>query len=98
MKKRIINAPVPDTLAMLKRRVPPDFRKRLDEMSVDAVGLVMLPIPDLYYFADLASKSANVLVSEITGTCPQHVTTLGIFGEIAAVSEAMQVIDDDSNG
>ncbi len=94
MKKRIINAPGTDTLAMLKRRVSSEFRQRLGLIRVDAIGLVMLPIPDLYFCADLASKCADVAVTEITGTCPQHVTTLAIFGEVSAVHEAMRIIED----
>ncbi|MEN0615216.1 BMC domain-containing protein [Klebsiella indica] len=97
MKKRIINAPTPETLAMLKRRMPSESRSRLERVRIDAVGLIMLPIPDLYFYADQASKSAHVAVSEIFGSCPQHITTLAIFGEVAAVNEAMRVIEDDDN-
>ena len=82
---------------MLKRRMPSEARNRLDMVRIDAVGLIMLPVPDLYFYADLAGKSAHVAVSEIFGSCPQHITTLAIFGEVAAVNEAMRTIEDDSN-
>ncbi|WP_038149657.1 BMC domain-containing protein [Vibrio litoralis] len=98
MKKRIINAPSPDTLTMFKRRVPSEFRQRLGLIRIDAIGIAMLPIPDLYFCADLASKCADVAVTEITGSCPQHVTALAIFGEVSAVNEAMRTIEDDLNG
>lgn len=97
MKKRIINAPAPEVLAMLKRRMPGEFRSRLDLIRIDAIGLIMLPVPDLYFYADMASKSAHVVVSEVFGSCPQHVTTLAIFGEVAAVNEAMRTIEDDDS-
>jgi len=97
MKKRIINAPTPEILSMLKRRMSSESRDRLEMVRIDAIGLIMLPIPDLYFFADQASKSAHVAVSEIFGSCPQHITTLGIFGEVAAVNEAMRIIEDDAN-
>lgn len=80
---------------MLKRRMSGESRSRLDLISIDAIGLIMLPIPDLYFYGDLANKSANVVVSEIFGTCPQHITTLAIFGEVSAVNEAMRIIEDD---
>jgi len=96
MKTRIINAPAPETLAMLRRRMPSEFRTRLDLLRVDAVALIMLPVPDLYFYADLASKSASVMVSEIFGSCPQHITTLAIFGEVAAVGEVMRIIDQEA--
>lgn len=98
MKIRLINAPAPETLAMLRRRMPSEFRTRLDLLRVDAVALIMLPVPDLYFYADLASKSASVMVSEIFGSCPQHITTLAIFGEVAAVGEAMRIIEQDAGG
>ena len=97
MKKRIINAPTAETLAMLKRRMPSESRNRLESIRIDAIGLIMLPVPDLYFYADLASKSAHVAVSEIFGSCPQHITTLALFGEIAAVNEAMRIIEDDDS-
>ncbi|WP_409306662.1 BMC domain-containing protein [Pectobacterium sp. B1J-3] len=97
MKKRIINAPTPDILAMLKRRMPGEFRSKLDLIRIDAIALIMLPVPDLYFYADAACKSANVVVSEIFGSCPQHITTLAIFGEVSAVNEAMRFIEDDDN-
>ncbi|MBG6240401.1 MAG: BMC domain-containing protein [Candidatus Symbiopectobacterium sp. Clec_Harlan] len=96
MKTRIINALTPDIVAMLKRRMPSEFRSRLDLLRIDAIGLLMLPVSDLYFYADLASKSANVVVSEIFGSCPQHITTLAIFGEVAAVNEAMRMIENDN--
>ncbi|MBG6248118.1 MULTISPECIES: BMC domain-containing protein [Symbiopectobacterium] len=96
MKTRIINAPTPDIVAMLKRRMPSEFRSQLDLLRIDAIGLLMLPVPDLYFYADLASKSANVVVSEIFGSCPQHITTLAIFGEVAAVNKAMRMIENDN--
>lgn len=80
---------------MLKRRMPAESRNRLEMVRIDAIGLIMLPVPDLYFYADQASKSALVVVSEIFGSCPQHITTLAIFGEVAAVNEAMRMIDDD---
>lgn len=96
MKTRLIKGPTPDTLAMLQRRMPAEFRARVGLIRIDAVGLLMLPVPDLYFYADLASKSAQIVVTEITGSCPQHVTTLAIFGELSAVEEAMRVIAHDA--
>jgi len=93
MNKRIINAPAPAIVTMLKRRMPSELRSHLDDIRIDAIGLLMLPVADLYFFADVASKSASVVVSEIFGNCPQHITTLAIFGEVAAVNEAMRIIE-----
>lgn len=91
--RHIINAPVFNVRKMLERRVPADVRKRLEDTGYDAVGLVQTSIASLFCYADIASKASNVLVVEITGSCPQHITTLAFFGEISAVTTAMQAIE-----
>jgi len=96
MNARIINAPRPEVLHMLERRMPPDARARLQEQAFNAVGLVQTSLPDLYYFADLAQKAANVFTVELFGSCPQHITTLALFGETSSVRAAMQAIRNDS--
>ncbi|MGR6979973.1 BMC domain-containing protein [Testudinibacter sp. P27/CKL/0425] len=93
MKKRLISAPSQEVLNMMKRRMSSEARTLVGQQYIDAVGLLMLSIPELYFYADLAAKSANVIVSEITGSCPQHVTTLAILGEISAVKIAMEAIE-----
>lgn len=97
MKIRIINAPSREIFEMMKRRMPSDARNLLNNYPVDAIALLMVSIPDLYFYADYASKSANVVVSEIFGSCPQHVTTLAILGEISAVKAAVQAIEEINN-
>lgn len=65
---------------MLKRRMPSESRNRLESIRIDAIGLIMLPVPDLYFYADLASKAHMLRYPEIFGSCPQHITTLALFG------------------
>ncbi|WP_300472358.1 BMC domain-containing protein [Breoghania sp.] len=50
-------------------------------------------ITDLFYFSDIAMKAADVFTVEIYGTCPQHVTSLAVLGEISAVKTAMETIE-----
>ncbi|MDJ0932694.1 MAG: hypothetical protein QNJ43_19980 [Breoghania sp.] len=38
-------------------------------------------------------KAADVFTVEIYGTCPQHVTSLAVLGEISAVKTAMETIE-----
>lgn len=91
--RRIINALGTDVRTMLERRVPADVRKRLAERNYDAVGLVQTSIVSLFHYADVAGKASGVLVTEITGSCPQHIATLAFFGSIAEVNAAMQAIE-----
>ncbi len=92
MQIRIINAPAPDLLEMLARRVAPGVRKWIEENRVSAIGFVQASVPDLFHFADIAGKSAHVMTVELSGTCPQTTTTLAVLGETASVRAAMDAI------
>lgn len=92
MATRIINAPHPDVLQMLQRRMPPHGRAWVQANRVDSVGLMQIPVADLFYFSDLALKAAGVFTVELYGTCPQHVTSLAILGETSSVRMAMDAI------
>ena len=94
MTIRIINAPQENVLEMLQRRVSPHVRKWIEDNPISALGLVQVPVPDLFYFADIAGKAANVFTVELFGTCPQTTTTLAVLGEISAVHTAMEVIKE----
>ncbi len=91
-KTRFIRAPRPGTLAMLLRRVHPDMREELQGKQFDAVGLVQCDLPSVFYLADVGQKAANVVAAEISGHCPQHISTVAFFGDTAAVSAALTTI------
>ncbi|MEL7566062.1 MAG: BMC domain-containing protein [Dehalobacterium sp.] len=57
-----------------------------------AVGLVQGALADMITAADVAEKAAQVEVEEIRGICPQHVTLIGIFGDIADVDAALKAV------
>jgi microcompartment protein CcmL/EutN len=44
--------------------------------------------------ADVAEKAADVRVFDLRGLCPQHITMIGIFGDIADVKAGVQAIQD----
>lgn len=98
MNIRIINAPRPDVLEMLEHRMRLDVRERMKGQHFDAVGLVQSSVADLFFFADIASKAAAVTTVEILGNCPQHMSTLAVFGETSAVRLAMQAIETEGHG
>ena len=64
---------------MLLRRMPPDCRKDILGMKVDAVGLVQTDLPNLFYLADVGAKAGSVSAVELHGTCPQHINTIGFW-------------------
>lgn len=67
----------------------------LTKESMDSKALALLhgDVCDLIYAGDLAQKEADTIVFEIGGTCPQHLTCLGILGEVSAVEEAVKRIE-----
>ena len=97
MNYRIINAPLPEVLHMLERRMPPDMRSRMRDRSFDAIALIQTSVPDLFFYADLAQKASSVFTVELFGSCPQHISTLAVFGETSAVTAAVQAIEASQN-
>ena len=87
MDIRIIKSPTKGTLDILMRRkgslstIVPD--------SVDAIGLVQGKLIDMVVAADIAQKSVGVTVEDIKGSCPQNMILLAIFGDTAAVEQAL---------
>ena len=69
--------------------------------SVDAIGLVQGKLIDMVVAADIAQKSVGVTVEDIKGSCPQNMILLAIFGDTAAVEQALTDIriklEEDSN-
>ena len=90
---RIINAPGKHVVEMISRHLPADVRKRLDEIVYDSIALISAPVPNIYYYADVAMKAGDVFASELLGNCPQHTTTLVLFGNIASVKAAIGAIE-----
>lgn len=92
MISRLINAPHADVLHMLQRRMPLDGRTWLETHRVGAVAIVQVPVPEIFALADVALKAADVFATELHGNCPQHVSSLAIFGETSAVRAAVDAI------
>lgn len=89
MEYRIIKSPSPGTLDILLRRKssPAPITARYD-----AVGLVQGRLIDMVFAADIAEKSAGVVVEDIKGQCPQNMIMLAIFGDTASVEVAIKDI------
>jgi len=91
LRIRFIKSPTPNTIVLLAQRVSPERRERIKGVW-DAVGLVQGPLADIFSAADIAEKTANVIVEEIRGVCPQHMTMIAIFGDTASVETALRAI------
>jgi ethanolamine utilization microcompartment shell protein EutS len=92
MKIEFIKSPSPGAMAILARRSTgmPDAVPQ----TPGAVGLVQGALAEMIAAADIAEKEATVQVEEIRGVCPQHITMLAIYGDIAAVECALKAIKE----
>ena len=42
---------------------------------------------------DIAQKAASVSIAEVTGMCPQHMSMICVFGDVAEVAEALKAVN-----
>ena len=97
-KVRIITAPDDRTLELLKRRTGPDGKIILSGPRPGAIALFEAKLPDLYYLADVAMKAHNVTALEVTGGCPQHISTIALVGDTADVRQAAKLVKEACSG
>jgi len=92
---QIISHPSPGVFEFLRQRAGAVGKKLLTEVEVPyaAVGLIQGKVVDMIAAADVAEKAANVRVFDLKGICPQHITMIGIFGDIADVKASIQAIE-----
>lgn len=91
---QVIKKPSRGTVRLLQRRVYDQQVKTLLEKSgIDAVGLLQGQVAELIAAGNVAEKAARVEIAEVTGSCPQHMTVIGIFGETSAVTEAVKAVE-----
>jgi ethanolamine utilization microcompartment shell protein EutS len=89
---QFITHPGPGVIDMLMTRMGASGKKTLEIVSFSAVGLVQGRLVDMIAAADIAEKAAEVHVFDLKGSCPQHLTMIGIFGDIAAVKTSLEAI------
>jgi len=91
---RLISHPGPGVFELLRQRVGAVGKKVFAEAEVPftAVGLVQGRLVDMIAAADVAEKAADVRVFDLRGLCPQHITMIGIFGDLADVKAGIAAI------
>jgi hypothetical protein len=91
----LISHPSPGVFEFLRQRVGAVGKKIFADAEVPftAVGLVQGKVVDMIAAADVAEKAGNVRVFDLKGICPQHITMIGIFGDIADVKASMAAIE-----
>ncbi len=95
LSSRIISHPSPGVFEFLRQRVGVVGKKVFAEAEVPftAVGLVQGKLVDMIAAADVAEKAGDVRVFDLRGLCPQHITMIGIFGDIADVKASIEAIE-----
>ena len=96
MEFRIIKNPTQGAIDILMNRKGSP-RNQKPELF-DAVGLVQGKLIEMVVAADIAEKSNGVQVEDIRGSCPQNMIMLAIFGDTAAVEDALRAIKQDAEG
>ena len=91
----IISHPSPGVFEFLRQRVGAVGKKVFADAEVPftAVGLIQGKVVDMIAAADVAEKAASVRGFDLKGICPQHITMIGIFGDIADVKASMAAIE-----
>ena len=97
MEIKIIKNPSPGTTEILRGRI--HSKKIPTPEIVDTIGLVQGRMIEMIVAADIAEKAVGVVVEDISGSCPQNMILLAIFGDTAAVESALnQIREKFSNG
>lgn len=91
---QFITHPGPGVIEILASRMGATGRKSLQLVDFSAVGLIQGRLVDMIFASDIAEKAADVHVFDLKGTCPQHLTMIGIFGQIEAVKSALNAVRD----
>ncbi|MDO4976211.1 MAG: BMC domain-containing protein [Eubacteriales bacterium] len=89
---RIIYNPSKFVMDMFYRKMNAESRNELKDKKFEAIGLFQTTVSGVLYYADRAYKTSNVYPVEISGSCPQHITTLAFFGDTSAVETAMKMV------
>ena len=91
---QIISHPSPGVFELLRQRVGAVGKKIFAEAEIPfTAGLVQGKVVDMIAAADVAEKAGDVRVFDLKGICPQHITMIGIFGDIADVEASIAAID-----
>jgi len=93
---RLILAPSESVKKMLIRRMT--FGRAMEEAdsfksaSWGAVLLVQGTVPEIFYAADVGSKTSPVLTAELVGNCPQNIVSMAFIGGVADVKQVLSAL------
>ena len=89
---RLITHPGAGVVEILMSRMGASAKKAVQQIDFSAVGLIQGKLVDMIYAADIVEKTADVRIFDLKGLCPQHLTMVGVFGDIAAVKAGLDAV------
>jgi ethanolamine utilization microcompartment shell protein EutS len=90
---KTINSPSRGTINIILRKIHDEsIKSKLENGTYNSLGLIQGPLAEIIVSGDIAEKASNVDIAEIPGVCPQHITMIGVFGDTAAVFEALKAV------
>lgn len=87
---RMIKTPASAVLRIIDGRRANSEQLPLGRIA--AIALIQGHLADILAAADVAEKSAAVEVDELRGLCPQHLCMIAVWGDTAAVQEAINAV------
>lgn len=98
MKIELINGVSQGTLGIISRKIgDKKIIERIIENEFTAVGLCSGDVVSILIASDIAEKTSDVVVSEVKGNCPQHITCLAILGDVTSVEASLKAIESRLN-
>lgn len=93
MKCAVIHRPSEAAFSLIARKIRDKaLRDIIENGHVESIGICQGTVLEIIVASDTAEKTSDVMVCEINGSCPQHMTCLGLFGKTSAVTAAMDAI------
>lgn len=94
MKIELINGVSQGTLGIISRKIgDKKVIERILENEFTAVGLCQGDVVSVLVASDIAEKTSDVVVTEISGVCPQHIICLAILGDVTSVETSLAAIE-----
>lgn len=94
MKVHLINGVSQGTLGIISRKIgDKKIVERIHQNEFTAVGLCQGDIVRMLVASDIAEKTSDVVVAEVSGVCPQHIICLAILGDVTSVEASLAAIE-----
>ncbi|AWW28060.1 BMC domain-containing protein [Acetobacterium carbinolicum] len=94
MKIQLINGVSQGTMGIISRKIgEKKLVERILQNEFAAVGLCQGDVISILEASDIAEKTSDVVVTEISGVCPQHIICLAILGDITSVETSLAAIE-----